>query len=121
MSKERLLNETDSFFKMYWNSVNGEHPVWSKQWFFDNEIPNNDKRGYYVLLEEEKIVYIGVGLGKSFGKYHGTGLGDRLKRYWKLNKQIGSEKRYKPRSGWEGLTSLMTVGSIMTIIILQQL
>jgi hypothetical protein len=107
---KHLLRETKEFFHRYWNLSNEQPPSWSKHWDFNSSIPNNDKRGCYALFKNEELIYIGVGIGKSFGKYHGSGLGDRLKRYWKVNKEDESELKYKPTEDWLELTSIMTIG-----------
>lgn len=105
-----LLQVTEEFFKLYWNPSNGPPPKWSEQWDFNSPIPNNDKRGCYSLFKGKEIKYIGVGIGKSFGNYHGSGLGDRLKRYWQVNKDHGTSVKYKPTKNWAELSSLITIG-----------
>jgi len=109
LTKQYLIAETNNFFELFWKPVNGQPPQWSEPWYFDGSIPNKDKRGCYVLFREKEIIYIGVGLGKSFGQYQGSGLGDRLKRYWKVDKNK-SGKKYKPTEDWNELTSIMTIG-----------
>lgn len=111
ITKENLQKETESFFNHYWNKINGTKPVWSEPWEFDGTIPNNDKRGCYALFNNDEVIYIGVGLGKSFGTYHGSGLGDRLKRYWKVNK-ANTGKQYEPTDDWLEVTSIITIGFI---------
>ncbi|MFY0628443.1 MAG: hypothetical protein JXR07_19255 [Reichenbachiella sp.] len=107
-TQNELKHATDTFFKLYWNPSNGAAPHWSEHWQFENTIPNHDKRGCYALFKGNEIIYIGVGIGKSFGTYHGSGLGDRLKRYWRLNKNEG--KQYEPTSEWTDISSLITIG-----------
>jgi hypothetical protein len=105
-----LINKTNEFFNRYLNKdVNEELPEWSEHWNFNGSIPNHNKRGCYALFENEKLIYIGIGIGKSYGRYIGSGIGDRLKRYWEKNKE-NSESEYKPREGWEKVTSIMTIG-----------
>ena len=110
MNEDKLKQETQEFFKRYWNPINGKPPEWSAHWEFNGTIPNNEKRGCYALFKGPEIIYIGSGLGKSFGNYHSSGLGDRLKRYWQLDKDIPATARYKPRDDWTGLTSILTIG-----------
>lgn len=106
-----LINATEEFFSFYWNPKNGLYPSWSNEyWTFSNSIPNNNLRGCYALFNKEnEVIYIGVGIGRSFGSYEGSGLGDRLKRYWKLNKE-GSDKKYQPTDDWKDVTSILTIG-----------
>ncbi len=110
MSVDNLIHETKEFFRRYWNSINGQPPEWSDHWDFNSSIPNNEKRGCYALFKDKELIYIGVGIGKSFGNYHGSGLGDRLKRYWQVNKDSNADKKYKPTKDWTELTSIMTIG-----------
>jgi len=105
-----LLQATEEFFNFYWNPSHGSPPKWSEQWDFNSSIPNHDKRGCYALVKGKEIIYIGVGIGKSSGNYYGSGLGDRLKRYWKLNKDSKKDKKYQPTKNWTEVTSLMTLG-----------
>ena len=105
-----LIRETEEFINRYWNYSNENTPSWLTHWRFDGTIPNHEIRGCYALFEEENIVYIGVGIGKSFGRYEGNGLGDRLKRYWKLNKSHNTDKKYEPAEDWKNITSIMTIG-----------
>ena len=99
-----LAHETKEFFKRYWNSVNGQPPDWSEGWDFDSTIPNNEKRGCYALIKGKEVIYIGVGIGS------GDGLGHRLNRCWKVNKNGKKDKKYMPSKDWMELTTLMTIG-----------
>ena len=107
---KNLVQETEKFFNHYWNISKEEPPFWSERWDFNSSIPNNEKRGCYALFNGQELIYIGVGIGKSFGKYLGSGLGVRLKRYWKVNKDQNSDVKYMPTDDWLELTSLMTIG-----------
>ena len=111
-TEQDLKQVTKDFFDQYWNQQNGDPPEWGEHWYFDGTIPNHDKRGCYALYAGENIIYIGSGLGKSFGIYEGSGLGDRLKAYWQLNKDKQGPKKYKPTDKWEelNLTSIQTIG-----------
>lgn len=104
-----LKIETNNFFNRYWHPNFGQVPEWSEIWDFNSTIPNHDKRGCYALLKQDKIVYIGSGLGKSTERYQGYGLGDRLKSYWSLNKEPGVKAKYIARPNWE-LTGILTIG-----------
>ena len=106
-----LIRETNAFFSLYWNSKHGNPPEWStKPWEFDGTIEGNTKRGCYALFSDAEVIYIGVGLGKSQDRYHGSGLGDRLKNYWQVDNS-NSGKMYKPRNKWENiLTGIRTIG-----------
>ncbi len=104
-----LIRTTDSFFECYWNPSNGKPPIWSEHWNFEGEIPNQTTRGCYALFKNNEIIYIGAGIGKSADNYHGAGLGDRLKRYWKVNKS-GTGSQYAAREGWGEVTSIITIG-----------
>jgi hypothetical protein len=46
----------------------------------------------------------GAGIGKSTAFYNGAGLGDRLKYYWRVNKD-DSGKQYSPREDWKEVSS----------------
>lgn len=110
MIADNVIHETKEFFIRYWNPINGESPEWSVHWVFNSTIPSNNKRGCYALFNDKELVYIGVGIGKSFGNYQGSGLGDRLKQYWQVNKDSNADKKYKPTKDWAELTSIMTIG-----------
>ncbi len=104
-----LLNRTSEFFKLYWN-VSEVPPSWNEPWDWNTEIPGQRNRGCYALFQGDEVVYIGVGLGKSTEKYDGAGLGDRLKRYWQLNKgEDRRVKRYQPTHNWKEITALKTI------------
>lgn len=109
ITQEALLNVTESFFSQYWNNDNGEIPEWSMHWKFNGTIPNNTMRGCYALFNKKEVIYIGIGIGKSYRSYHGSGLGDRLKRYWKVNK-TGSGNQYLPADDYTEVTSIATIG-----------
>lgn len=109
ITEQALRFTTDKFFNLYWNEDFGEKPQWVSHWHFEGTIPNHDKRGCYALFHKEEIIYIGVGIGKSFGPYLGNGLGDRLKRYWKVTKSVEG-KQYTQRENWEKVTSILTIG-----------
>lgn len=110
-TEENLRHWTSEFFRCYWNLDNGLAPVWSNHWDYNCEIPNQNKRGCYALFNKYKeVIYIGVGIGKSFGQYHGSGLGDRLKRYWKVDKDSNSDKKYKTTEEWIDVASIITIG-----------
>jgi hypothetical protein len=111
-TESELRKHTEAFFELYWNPQNGKYPLWLTHWDFNSEIPNHDRRGCYALFREGDIVYVGIGIGNSFGIYIGHGLGDRLKRYWEVNKEKDALKRYKPKGEWidKGITSILTIG-----------
>jgi hypothetical protein len=108
ITEQDLLSATESFFRLYWKKEFGKYPIWSDHWFFDGTIPDGDKRGCYALFSKDEIIYIGLGIGRSFGPYIGSGLGDRLKRYWKVNKS-GNGPQYTQREKWEEVTSICTI------------
>ena len=109
-TEQQLKQATKDFFGRYWNKQNGDPPEWGEHWYFDGTIPNHDKRGCYALYAGEEIIYIGCGLGKSFGIYEGSGLGARLNEYWEVNKDKHNVKKYKPKTDWNELTSIQTIG-----------
>ena len=104
LTADNLIKETREFFTYYWNLPNEQTPFWSEHWDFNSSIPNYWKKGCYALFKGQELIYIGVGIG------NGSGLGDRLQRYWKLNKDHNPELKYKPEDDWMELTSLMTIG-----------
>ena len=105
-----LEDYTKLFFLMYWNPQLGLSPCWSEPWDWKSEIPGQSKRGCYALFHNDDVIYIGVGIGKSTEKYDGAGLGDRLKRYWQLNKgEDKVERRYQPTSDWHKITTIRTI------------
>ncbi len=110
ISEQHLIKVTNDFFKQFWNSKNGQPPIWSGHWVFNNSIPNHDKRGCYVLFKGKEIIYIGVGIGEGSVIYKGCGLGSRLKQYFKLNKMSNSNRKYIPKNEWTEITSIMTIG-----------
>jgi len=110
----QLNKATDEFFQKYWSiEKNGQHPYkWENNaWEFTGSIPNNDKKGCYALVKGDEVRYIGVGIGNSSERYVGSELGDRLKRYWQVNKDNDSHNEYKARSVWEGeeFTGIITI------------
>lgn len=91
---DELTETTNLFFQQHWNISSQSPPQWSKEWLFNETIPNHDKQGCYALLKGTEIVYIGVGIGNGDGNYVGCGLGNRLKRYWKSNKNSEIKRSY---------------------------
>lgn len=110
ITEYELKQQTKEFFNRYWCADNGAIPDWSNHWDFNSSIPNNEKRGCYALFRDKEIIYIGAGISKGTGIYQDCGLGFRLKKYWKLNKDNDALTKYKPTSDWIELTSLMTIG-----------
>ncbi len=102
--EDRLRESTIQFFQNYWKESFGPPPSWSEHWNFDGTIPNHDTRGCYALFSQDEIVYVGSGIGKSVERYLGSGLGDRLKTYRQLNKNINPATRYTQRTNWEDIT-----------------
>lgn len=109
-TEKQLRKTTKEFFENYWSHNNGAPPEWSNHWYFNDSIPNNEKRGCYALFKESEIIYIGVGIGKGTGIYQGCGLGFRLKKYWEVNKDKTVNKKYRPTENWKELTSIITIG-----------
>ncbi|HEY5463388.1 MAG TPA: hypothetical protein VIJ95_09030 [Hanamia sp.] len=118
-TETELIVETENFFMLYWKDTFGQTPHWSKRWDFKNSILNHEKKGCYALINKEnEIIYIGVAIGKNFGKYkqikgnYGGGLGARLKAYWQVDKRPEKENKYTPSSKWEekGMKDIRTIG-----------
>lgn len=105
-----LINQTTIFFEYYWSALNGQPPIWSEKWDFDSEIPNNEKQGCYALLRDDFVIYIGVGISKGSGIYKNCGLGYRLKKYWKRNKEQFAKTHYQTREEWNEINSIITIG-----------
>lgn len=88
-------------------------PLWSEQWKFKGEIPNQAKQGVYAFLDENsEVVYIGVGASKGGGIYEGAGLGSRLGRIWKKHSltplhEDGS-KLYEKTDSYKYIHSVVT-------------
>lgn len=109
---DHLNSVTNDFFSRYWNPKNGKVPIWVKsEWDFNGTIPNHDKQGCYALLKNDEIIYIGVGISKGSGIYKNHGLGYRLKRYFKVNKNLQlNPNKYLPTENWQELTGIITIG-----------
>lgn len=111
MKEKDLLFFTNKFFKTFTNLNENTYPKWNNlHWRFNGQIPFNNSRGCYALFCKDEIIYIGVGIGKSFGIYSGHGLGDRLKRYYKKNKTDNHFNDYMPSANWLEITSILTLG-----------
>ena len=95
-SINQLKSKTNDFFQFHWTK-NEPIPDWSNPWDFEGEIPNQDQQGCYALLNENKVVYIGVGASRGSGSYEGAGLGNRLHKYWRKkdkNPLDGGNEKY---------------------------
>ena len=92
-----LQRETEAFFKLYWKPEFGQLPTWSEYWYFEGAIPQNTQSGCYTLFKGNDIIYIGAGLG------------DQLKKHWRVNKD-DSGKQYCPTEDWKEVTSIITIG-----------
>lgn len=104
-----LVEKTNQFFEKYWN-VEDPTPQWSEPWEFNGTIPNHDQKGCYALFEGDNLVYIGLAIGfNGKGLYEGHGIGSRLQRVWRRNSKMNS-RDYEPGQGYEGITSLRTIG-----------
>lgn len=112
ITKDLLNSVTNDFFSRYWNPKNGDNPIWEKsEWNFNGTIPNHDKQGCYALLKNDEVIYIGVGISKGSGIYKNHGLGFRLKRYFKANKNLQlNPNKYLPTEKWQELTGILTIG-----------
>lgn len=99
-----LKLKTIEFFDKFWHGKDS-YPSWSEPWFFKGELPHNESKGCYAHILNNEITYVGLGIGKSYG---GSGLGSRIKSYWRFtgNKE-GSLRIYEP--------TVKDVDSIITI------
>lgn len=107
------LNElTREFLKLH-AKLTSEDSLWSIQWKFRGEIPNQDKQGVYAFLNDAKeVIYIGVGASKGDGIYEGAGLGRRLSRIWQVSKDSKEDsdgiKLYEPTDKYSYIDSIVT-------------
>jgi hypothetical protein len=62
------------------------------------------------LYAGDALIYVGVGIAKGGGIYKNCGLGDRLKRYYRVNKDPDRSRQYTPREKWGEVTSIQTIG-----------
>jgi hypothetical protein len=107
-SFQRLVVESNNFFKLYWNPINGAQAHWSEPWHFKGPVPDGNKKGCYALFSSHELINIGVGIGKSSGIDEGSGLGSRLNNYWQVKKDKNGSQ-YKPTSKWQEITSIRTI------------
>lgn len=126
ISIDELKAKTHQFFQLHWCQANNKlvdpPPDWDGLWHFQGTIhkdkpgiPNQEKPGCYALLEEgDNVAKIGVGASQAPGDYQHAGLGKRLHKYWRVDKNhsdLPTEKRkYKPSDGYEWLKGIMTIG-----------
>lgn len=108
-----VINNTEEFFRLHWN-LNKQQPKWSDQYKLQGAVPNGDQPGCYALLENNNVVYIGLGASKGGGIYEEHGLGARLNSHvlvWDRSVSVPiAERRYKPKDKWQGITSIYTIG-----------
>lgn len=103
-TEKELRKETEYFFATFINRDNAEYAEWSEQWYFNGEVPNNEKSGgCYALFVGDELVYIGKGIGKN------SGLASKVSKRWVSNKG-DLEQHYKPSSEFPDITSIMTIG-----------
>lgn len=82
ISRSDLSRSTAAFLDLHWPQGE-DRPAWSEPWMFAGTIPNQESKGVYAHLQDDAVVYVGVGAGRGPGIYDGAGLGSRLHRYWK--------------------------------------
>jgi len=106
---ERLRLLTKDFFRMHNSGMIACE--WFEPWRFIGEIPNNEKKGCYAFLDEDdKVIYIGIGIGNSHGIYEGSGLGARLNRTWKFKNIVSGVRHYVPAKHYEHVNAIVTIG-----------
>ena len=99
-----LRKATEYFFDTFINRNNTEYAEWSEPWYFNGELPNNEKGGgCYALFVDNELVYIGKGIGKN------SGLASKVSKLWVLNNG-NLEQKYKPSKEFPDITSIMTIG-----------
>ena len=111
---DNLHDLTREFFRLHL-LASVAAPAWSADpWRFVGSIPQQELRGCYALLSEERVLYVGVGAGQNAGRYEGAGLGQRLHRYWKVDAEAPrtetGERRYRAAERFEHVTSIATLG-----------
>lgn len=113
---DALHTRTTAFLDLHWPE--GEpRPEWSAPWRFVGTIPNQELQGVYALVHGDDVVYVGVGAGENPGRYEGAGLGNRLHKYWRTDKDdprtAEGESRYVPSDVWGDVTetpAIVTIG-----------
>lgn len=117
LTMDDVRRETAKFFERHWDSVKlgvNEIPAWSELYGLQGGVPNGDKQGCYALLEDEEVIYVGLGAGRGAGNYKECGIGSRLNKYLVVDKKQRTApvatRQYTPNEAWKEMTGLHTIG-----------
>jgi len=108
---------TKSFLQLHWNGeqLSGiELPdVWAA-YNLKGAIPYGDRQGCYALLNDNHVIYIGLGASRGGGLYREHGIGARLVNHvlrWDRSIAADIENRvYVPQDRWSSITEIYTYG-----------
>lgn len=107
-----LSQTTERFFDWHWNkgAIGEDPPQWLHWPEFKGSVPNYQLGGCYALFEGPTLVYVGLGASKGGGLYPEHGISRRLMSHvLRIDREKGAEWS-KPRTGWEAINSIYTVG-----------
>lgn len=111
-----LESATNDFFRLHWPAAEsfGSPPTWvSWDQFLRGSVPNYTRGGCYALFENERLAYIGKGVGIGNKSTPQHGISRRLSSHVICVAGYTEKKGQhlsKLRGGWENVTAISTVG-----------
>ena len=117
ITMDEVEKYTRLFLKYHWAAEELQREDLPKCWEayrFIGGIPYGDRQGCYALIEEEEVLYIGLGASRGWGIYKECGIGARLSGHvLRWDRSIPSDlanRVYKPIGNWRHITQICTFG-----------
>jgi len=117
LTVNNVEEKTKEFLKLHWRTELLESVELPEAWAAYNlkgAVPYGDRQGCYALVEDDQVVYIGLGASRGGGLYSEHGLGARLNSHvLKWDRSIASDiesRVYLPQDRWTNITEIFTYG-----------
>jgi hypothetical protein len=118
---EQLKISTKKFFELHWNweqiKVDPKNDCRKIEWEIyegmKGEIPYGKCQGCYAVVQDDELIYIGLGASRGYGKYKEHGIGARIGhiiKWDRSNTTLTKERVYIPKEHWQGITAIYTFG-----------
>ena len=109
--KSQLIALSKSFFEKHWG-IPEDHPEWDFSWEWIGPVPYHKFGGLYALLNDETVLYIGLGNSRGAGIYQEHGISRRLLAHVLDTAPEDHNKSYLPKDRWHnlGVTKVATLG-----------
>lgn len=112
---DSLKITTEAFFQLHWSFKQKPYPRWCNEWTWTGPLTDHARGGLYALLDErDELLYVGLGVSRSLGRYSEHGISRRLLSHVVTTARAPDGSKvpgtYTTKARWQNVEKVCTLG-----------